>query len=120
MEKALVLGITLTFRGKIDWLIDWLVFNTNFSSISAISGNLEVRSLLINEIKDTTHSYRSALYLTYINLDINLEEYLHWKIFDKHDDLDFTIVNLPILRCSIHASPASEKLSNITHRYKLK
>jgi hypothetical protein len=46
------------------------------------------------EIKDTTESYTSALYLDVL-LNIVAGGKLKTKFFDKRDDFSFTIVNFP-------------------------
>ena len=48
------------------------------------------------EIKDTTETDRSASYLD-IHLDIDNEERLRTKLYDKRDDFNFPIVNFPFI-----------------------
>ena len=46
------------------------------------------------EIKDTTDTYRSASYLD-LHLEIDSEGLLRTKLYDKRDDFNFPIVNIP-------------------------
>jgi len=46
------------------------------------------------EIKDTTDTYRSASYLD-LHLEIDSEGRLRTKLYDKRDDFNFPIVNIP-------------------------
>ena len=57
------------------------------------------------EIKDTTDSSMSASYLD-LTLEIDQDQHLTTKIYDKHDDFDFSIVNFPFLCSNIPESPA--------------
>ena len=56
------------------------------------------------EIKDTTYTDRSASYLD-LHLEINSEERLRTKLFDKRDDFNFPIVNFPFICSKIPAVP---------------
>ena len=55
------------------------------------------------EIKDTTDMDRSA---SYLHLEIDSEEWLRTKLYDKRDDLNFPIVNFPFSCSNIPAAPA--------------
>jgi hypothetical protein len=46
------------------------------------------------EIKDTRDTDRSASYLD-LHLDIGSEGWLRTKLYDKRDDLNFPIVDIP-------------------------
>ena len=56
------------------------------------------------EIKDTTESDRSALYLD-ILLNIDSNGRLTITLYDKRDDFDFAIVNFPFLCSNVPLSP---------------
>ena len=53
---------------------------------------------------DTTNSTTSSSYLDLL-LRIDANTNLHSKLYDKRDDLDFHIVNLPFLDNNIPSSP---------------
>jgi hypothetical protein len=53
------------------------------------------------EIKDTTDTARSALYL---HLEIDSEDRLKMKVYDKRDDFNFPIVEFPFLCSNIPAA----------------
>ena len=55
-------------------------------------------------IKDTTDTDRSASYRDPY-LEIDSEERLRTKLIDKRDDVNFSIVNFPIIRSKIPAAP---------------
>ncbi len=57
------------------------------------------------EIKDTTDSAKSASYLDLL-LEIDEEEKLMTKLYDKRNDLSFQIVNFPFLCGNIPSAPA--------------
>ena len=57
------------------------------------------------EIKDTTHTYTSASYLD-LHLEIDSEERLRTKLYDKRDDFNFPIVNFSFICSNIPAAPA--------------
>jgi hypothetical protein len=54
------------------------------------------------EIKDTTDTDRSALYLD-LHLEIDSEGRLRTKLYDKRDDFNFPIVNFPFICSQIPA-----------------
>ena len=56
------------------------------------------------EIKDTTDTDRSASYLD-LYLEIDSEERLRTKLYDKRDDFNFPIVNFPFICSNIPAAP---------------
>ena len=55
------------------------------------------------EIKDTTETNTSASYLDF--LSIGKDDQLHTSIYDKRDDSNFHITNVPFLSSNIPASP---------------
>ena len=57
------------------------------------------------EIKDTTDTDRSALYLD-LHLTIDIEGRLRKKLYDKRDDFNFPIVNVPFIHSTIPAAHA--------------
>ena len=57
------------------------------------------------DIDDTTESNTSASYLDLLLL-IDRDGQLHASIYDKHDDFNFYITNIPFLSSNIPASPA--------------
>ena len=57
------------------------------------------------EIKDTTYTDRSASYLD-LHLEIDSEERLRTKLYDKRDAFNFPIVNFPFIRTTIPAAHA--------------
>ena len=59
------------------------------------------------EIKDTTDTDRSALYLV-LHLEIDSEGRLRTKLYDKRDDFNFPILNFPFICSNIPAAPAYE------------
>ena len=57
------------------------------------------------EIKDTTESNTSASYLGLL-LSIGRDGQLHTSLYDKRDDFNFHITNVPFLSSNIQSSPA--------------
>ena len=57
------------------------------------------------EIKDTTDTDRSASYLD-LHLEIDSEDRLRTKLYDKRDDFNFPIVKFPFICSNIPAAPA--------------
>ena len=57
------------------------------------------------EIKETTETDRSASYLD-LHLKIDSEDWLRTKVYDKRDDFNFPIVNIPFICSNIPAAPA--------------
>jgi hypothetical protein len=57
------------------------------------------------EIKDTTDTDTSASYL-YLHLDMDSEWRLRTKLYNKRDDFNFPIVNIPFICSIIPAAPA--------------
>ena len=57
------------------------------------------------EIKDTTESNTSAFYLDLL-LSIGRDVQLHTSLYDKRDDFNFHITNIPFLCSNIPSSPA--------------
>ena len=62
------------------------------------------------EIKDTTDTDGSALYLD-LHLEIKSEGRLRTKLYDKRDDFNFPLVNFPFICGNIPAAPAYEFIS---------
>ena len=56
-------------------------------------------------IKDTTGTDRSDSYLD-LNLEIDIEERLRMKLYDKRDDFNFLVENFPFICSNIPAEPA--------------
>ena len=63
------------------------------------------------EIKDTTESNTSASYLDLL-LSIGRDGQLRTSLYDKRDDFNFHITNIPFLRSNIPSSPAYGVLSH--------
>ena len=57
------------------------------------------------EIKDSTDTDRSALYLD-LHLDIDNEGWLRKKLYDKRDDFNIPIVKFPFICSNILETPA--------------
>ena len=57
------------------------------------------------EINDPTDTDRSTSYID-IHLEIDSEERLRTKLYDKRDDFNFPIVNFPFICNNIPAAPA--------------
>ena len=57
------------------------------------------------EVNDTTDTDMSASYLD-LHLEIESEDRLRTKFYDKRDDFDFLIVNFPFICSNIPAAPA--------------
>ena len=55
--------------------------------------------------KDTTDTDRSASYLD-LHLEIESEDRLRTKLYDKRDDFNFPIANFPFICSKIPAAPA--------------
>ena len=66
---------------------------------------INISTLYILEIKNTTDSNKSSSYLDLL-LSTDANKKLHTKLYDKRDDLDFHIVNFPFLDSNIPFSPA--------------
>ena len=65
-----------------------------------------VSECIISLIKDTTYIDRSGSFL-YLH-EIDSEGRLRMKLYDKRDDFDFPIVNVPFICSNIPAAPAYE------------
>ena len=63
------------------------------------------------EIKDTTESNTSAFYLDPL-LSIGMDGQLRSSFYDKHDDLNFHIINFPFLSSN---SPSSQAYGVLSH-----
>ena len=94
-EKKLARSFNFTFRYKVDVL----------SLIKSWFGDVVDRIYPIElEIKDTTDTDRSASYLD-LHLEMDSENRLRTKLYDKRDDLNFPIVNFPFICSNIPAAP---------------
>ena len=94
-EKKLARSFNFTFR----YIDDVLLLN-NYRL-----GDFVHRIYPIElEIKDTTDTDRSASYLD-IHFEIDSEGRLRTKLYDKRDDYNFTIVNVPLICSNIPAAP---------------
>jgi hypothetical protein len=78
------------------------VLSLNNSSIGDFVHRIDPIEL---KIKDTTHTDISASYLD-IHREIESEERLRTKLYDKRDDFNFPIVNFPFICSNIPAAPA--------------
>jgi hypothetical protein len=68
------------------------------------------------EIKDTTDTDRSASYLD-LYLEIDNEERLRTKLYDKRDYFNFPVVNFPFICSNIPAAPTYEVYISQLIRY---
>ena len=68
------------------------------------------------EIKDTTDTDRSASYLD-LYLEIDNEERLRTKLYDKRDHFNFPVVNFPFICSNIPAAPTYEVYISQLIRY---
>jgi len=57
------------------------------------------------EVKDTTDTQMSASYLD-LHLEIDNGRRLKTKLYDKHDDFTFPMINFPFISSNIQALPA--------------
>jgi hypothetical protein len=106
-EKKLARSFNFTFRYIDDVLsINNSRFGDFFDRIYAIE----------LEIKVTIDTDRSASYLD-LHLEIDSEGRLRTKLYDKRDDFNFPIVNLPFICSSISAAPAHELYISQLIRY---
>jgi hypothetical protein len=95
-KKKLTVSLNYTFR----YIDDVLSFNNhNRHNYLHLIYPYEL------EIKDTTESDKSALYL-YILLNIDSNGRLRTSLYDKRDDFDFTIIKFPFPCSNIPLSPA--------------
>ena len=60
------------------------------------------------EIKETTNTDRSSSYLD-LHLEIDSEERLRMKLYDKRDDFNFPILNFPLICSNISAALVHEE-----------
>ena len=68
------------------------------------------------EIKDTTERYTSASYLDLL-LSIGRDDQLRTSLYDKRDDFNFHITNVPFLSSNIPSSPAYGVFISQLNRY---
>jgi hypothetical protein len=95
-EKKLARSFNFTFR----YIDDVLTLN------NSRFGDFVDRIYPIElEIKDTTEIDRSASYLN-LHLEIDSEGRLRTKLYDKRDDFNFPIVNIPFICSNIPVAPA--------------
>ena len=95
-EKKLARSFNFTFRYKDD------VLSLNNSRLGDFADSIYHIEL---EIKDTTNTDRSAWHLD-LHIDIDSEERLRTKLYDKRYDFNFPIVNFPFKSSNIPAAPA--------------
>ena len=95
-EKKLARSFNFTFCYIDD------VLSLNNSSFCDFADRISPIEL---EIKDTKDTDRSVWYLD-LHLEIDSEERLRTKLYDKRDDFNLTIVNLPCICRNISAAPA--------------
>jgi hypothetical protein len=95
-EKKLARSFNFTFR-YIDAVLS--LNNSRFGDFVDRIYPIEL------EIKDTTDTGTSALYLD-IHLEIDSEGRLRTKFYDKRDDFNVPIVNFPFICGNIPAAPA--------------
>jgi hypothetical protein len=95
-EKKLARSFNFTFRYIDDALS---LNNSRFGDFVDHIYHIEL------EIKDTTDTDRSASYLD-LHLEIVSEGQFRTKLYDKRDDFNFSIVNLPFIRSNIPAAPS--------------
>jgi hypothetical protein len=67
-------------------------------------------------ILNTKDKARSASYLD-IHLEVNSEDLLRTKLYDKRDDFNFPIVNCPFICSNILAAPADGEYISQLIRY---
>ena len=70
------------------------------------------------EIKDTTDTDRCASYLD-LHLEIDNEQQLRTKLYEKRDDFNFPIVNFPVICSNIPAAPAYGVYISLLIRYSI-
>ena len=68
------------------------------------------------EIKDTTDTDRSTSYLD-LHLEIDSEGRIRTKLYDKRDDFNFPIVNIPFICSNIPLAPAYGVYISLLVRY---
>ena len=95
-DKKLFRSFNFTFRYKDD------VLSLNNSTFCDFVDRIYPIEL---EIKDITDTDRSASFLD-LHLEIDNEERLRTKRYDKRDHFNFPIVNFPFLCSNIPATPA--------------
>ena len=93
-EKRLVRSFNFTFRYIGD------VLSLNNSRLGDFVDRIYPNQL---EIKNTTDTDRSALYLD-LHLEIDSDGRLRTKLYDKRDDFNFPIVNFPFICSNIPAA----------------
>ena len=93
-EKKLARSLNFTFH-----YIDNLVSLNRFGDFVDRMYPIEL------EIKDTTDTYRFALYFS-LHREIDSEGRLRTKLYDKRDYFNFPIVNFPFICSNIPAAPA--------------
>ena len=95
-KKKLALSFNFTFRYIDD------VLSLNNSKFGDFVDRIYPIEL---EINDTTYTDRSASYLD-LHLEIDSQERLRTKLYDKNDDFNSPIVNFPFICSNMLAAPA--------------
>ena len=95
-KKKLARSFNFTFRYIDDVL---LLNNSKFGDFVDRIYPIEL------EINDTTYTDRSASFLD-LHLEIDSQEPLRTKLYDKSDDFNFPIVNFPFICSNMLAAPA--------------
>jgi hypothetical protein len=95
-EKKLARSFNFTFRNINDVLS---LYNFRFGDFVDRIYPIE------REIKDTADTDRSTSYL-HLHLEIDSAGRLRTTLYDKRDDFNFPIVNLPFICSNIPAAPA--------------
>ena len=95
-KKKLARSFSFTFR-YIDDVLS--LNNSRFGDVFHSIYPIEL------EIKYTIDTDRSASYLD-LHLEIDSDEHLRTKPYDKRDDFNFPIVNFPFICSNIPAAPA--------------
>jgi hypothetical protein len=96
-KKKLARSFNFTFR----YIDDVLSLNN-----SRFGDSVDRKYPIELEIKDSTDTDRSASYLD-IHLEIDSEEWVRTKLYDKRDDFNFPILSFPFICSNISAAPAN-------------
>ena len=90
---------------KLSFNFTFLYIEDALSLNNSRFGDFGDRIYLIElEIKLTKDTDRSALYFD-LHLEIDSEGMLRTKLYDKRDDYNFPIVNVPLICSNIPAAP---------------
>ena len=104
-----------TKRRQPDPLISYDVLSLNNSRFCDFVDRIYPIEL---EIKDTTDTDRCASYLD-LHLEIDNEQQLRTKLYEKRDDFNFPIVNFPVICSNIPAAPAYGVYISLLIRYSI-